>query len=413
MEDKKTKKTVKNKTVKNKTTSKKSINSVWFQVIGQDFASCWKTVIDKNTYYRIQNYSLEAEAYRTKIVNWVGKNWLYLRKDWEVLDNEEELKKVYDVFKDNTRSTLKDKYFTNHFCSGDIYMYPRKTLSNDIACQIVDSRTIIKEVDKFWNIVWYKQISGMNMRNIPKDWLYNSIVRYDSNNPNYWKSIYQGIVYDALSDTESSKRQFYFFENNSVPNALFMLDPNITMDKDKLSQIKEDVNNKYKGSENAHKIMIAGGIQDVKILELSNKDLDLINLRNFIVKKWWMVFQIDPRIIWFMMEWGADRSITAIRQEANETINNLSMQFEDDINNFYKQFVNPKADYRIKVDSELFIDRKEIEEGQRKDIQLWIITINEARCERDLKKFEIEGADKPLIWSNMSFLENLNNQFNF
>jgi len=292
-------------------------------------------------------------------------------------------------------------------------MYPRKTLSNDIACQIVDSRTIIKEVDKFWNIVWYKQISGMNMRNIPKDWLYNSIVRYDSNNPNYWKSIYQGIVYDALSDTESSKRQFYFFENNSVPNALFMLDPNITMDKDKLSQIKEDVNNKYKGSENAHKIMIAGGIQDVKILELSNKDLDLINLRNFIVKKWWMVFQIDPRIIWFMMEWGADRSITAIRQEASETINNLSMQFEDDINNFYKQFVNPKADYRIKVDSELFIDRKEIEEGQRKDIQLWIITINEARCERDLKKFEIEGADKPLIWSNMSFLENLNNQFNF
>jgi len=70
------------------------------------------------------------------------------------------------------------------------------------------------------------------------------------------------------------------------------------------------------------------------------------------------------------MESGADRSITAIRQEANETINNLSMQFEDDINNFYKQFVNPKADYRIKVDSELFIDRKEIEEGQRKDIQL-------------------------------------------
>lgn len=292
-------------------------------------------------------------------------------------------------------------------------MYPRKTLSNDIACQIVDSRTIIKEVDKFWNIVWYKQISGMNMRNIPKDWLYNSIVRYDSNNPNYWKSIYQGIVYDALSDTESSKRQFYFFENNSVPNALFMLDPNITMDKDKLSQIKEDVNNKYKGSENAHKIMIAGGIQDVKILELSNKDLDLINLRNFIVKKWWMVFQIDPRIIWFMMEWGADRSITAIRQEASETINNLSMQFEDDINNFYKQFVNPKADYRIKVDSELFTDRKEIEESQRKDVQLWIITINEARGERDLKKFEIEGADKPLIWSNMSFLENLNNQFNF
>jgi hypothetical protein len=48
-----------------------------------------------------------------------------------------------------------------------------------------------------------------------------------------------------LSDTESSKRQFYFFKNNSVPNALFMLDPAIR-DKELIKDIRDEVSSKFK-----------------------------------------------------------------------------------------------------------------------------------------------------------------------
>jgi uncharacterized membrane-anchored protein len=71
-----------------------------------------------------------------------------------------------------------------------------------------------------------------------------------------------------------------------------------------------------------------------------------------------------------MQDSGADRSMYAIREEANETISNLAQQFEDDLNNFYKKFINPSVDFIIKVNSEQFIDRASIEEAQRKDVQL-------------------------------------------
>ena len=397
---------------KNKlSTKKKSYWGVNYSVIWEWLQQfCGDFVITKDTYYNIQEWSWEAQAYKEKIVNRVWKNWMYLEKNWEVFDNQKLLSEINNIFKDSTRKTLKDKYYTNYFCSGDIYMYPKENILWEITCQIADSRTIVKNADKFWTVQSYTQMSGGAVKNIPYDWLYNSIVRYDPNNPVYWKSLYKSIVYDALSDKESSKRQFYFFKNSAVPNAVFMLDPEIT-NKETLDMIKSDMKDKYQWSENSHKTIISSAIKDIKILELSNKDLDLINLRKFVIQKMAILFQIDPRVIWFMTDSWADRSINAIRKEAGETIENLSNVFEDDINSFYRQFINKKADFRIKLDNESFEDREVVEENQRKDVQLWLITINEVRNERELNEFTIEEANKPMVASNMSFLDSLAEQF--
>lgn len=371
---------------------------------------CWEFAISKDTYYTIQEYSWEAQAYKDKIINWVGKWGLYLEKDWAVLDNPKELEKVMSVFKDTTWKTFKDKYFTNNFCSWDIYLYPKKNAVDEITAQVIDSRTIVKKVDKFWNIIWYTQKVWASIKEIPQDWLYNSIIRFDPNNPCYGKSLYKSIVYDALSDSESSKRQFFFFKNNAVPNAVFMLDPAIT-NQETLAWIKSDLKTKYSWSENAHKTIVSSAIKDIKLLELSNKDLDLLNLRKFVILKMGILFQIDPRIIGFMSDAWADRSIGSIRAEASETINNMSMVMEDDMNMFYKMFVDKNIDYKIKLDNESFEDREIIEENQRKDIQLGLTTINEVRTERELTPFIWWDADKPILGSNMVFLEQLSTQF--
>ena len=391
-------------TKKTKVSTIDTMKSMWYELVGTNFANCWKFVIDKNTYYSIQEQSVEALAFKEKIWYWIGKNWLYLEKDWEVFDNEKLLQEIKDIFKDSTWHLFKDKYLTNDFCSWDIYMFPKEMLDWSKQCQILDSRTVEKKTDSFWNITGYVQRAWTQIKNIAPDWLYNSIVRYDPQNPNYWKSLYKWIVYDAMSDLESSKRQFYFFKNNAVPWALIMLDQNI-QDIEMIKKVEQSIKEKYQWSDNAHKIMIAGWVKDVKLLELTNKDLDLLWLRNFLVKKRGVVFKMDPRIIWFMSDSWADRSIKSVREEAKETLDNMSDVLEEDINAFYKKFINPKADFIIRLDSESFTDRDLIEENQRKDIEKWIITINEIRDERWLNKFEDEeNADKPLIWSSMTLL---------
>lgn len=376
--------------------TKRGFNFIWTSL-----NSCWEVVFSLDTYYEIQNYIAEAQAYKTKIVNWIWNNWIYFENEkWEIFEDKILENKIINTFSDNTFKMFKEKYFTHHFCSGDIYLYPKQNLLWEVTAQVVDSRTIRKNIDKFWNIIDYKQIIRWVSKEIPKDSLYNSIVRFNVNNPYYWDSLYSWILYDAMADKETSRRNFYFFKNSALPNVIFMLDPDIT-NKDEIKLAEESIKNKYQWTENSSKFMVSNWIRDAKVLDLSNKDLDLIQMREFFIKKMWILYQIDPRIIWYIQNAWADRSISSIRKEAKETLVNLANQLEADINNFYKQFVDKKFPYIIRLDSETFEDRWEIEENQRKDVILWLQTINEIRLERWLEEYKQDWANNPILQSNL------------
>lgn len=387
-----------------------SMNSMWFNFIWNSLNSCWEVTFSLNTFYEIQNYTTEAQAYKNKIVDWVWLNWIYLEdNNKNIIENEKLTQNIYKVFSDNTFKMFKEKYFTHHFCSWDIYLYPCLNILWEVKAQVVDSRTIRKQFDSFWNLINYKQISNWISKDIPKDNLYNSIVRYNSDNPNYWASLYTSILYDAIAEKETARRNYYFFKNNAVPNIIFMLDPEIKWNELKIAD--EMISRKYKGTENSFKHIVSNWIKDAKVLDMSNKDLDLIQLREFFIKKMWMVYQIDPRIIWYTQNAWADRSISSVRKEAKESLKQFSNQLEADMNNFYKQFIDKKFIYNIKLDSESFEDRFEIEENQRKDVELWLQTIemiwNERGYDTELLP---DQANKPLIKNNLILLEEANKQ---
>lgn len=381
------------------------MHSRGFNFIWTSLNSCWEVVFSLNTFYEIQNYTTEAQAYKNKIVDWVWLNGIYLEdNNLNIIENEKLVQNIYNVFSDNTFKLFKEKYFTHHFCSGDVYLYPSTNLLNEVKAQVVDSRTIRKEVDNQWNVIKYKQTIKWVSKDIPKDNLYNSIVRYNSDNPFYWASLYASILYDAMAEKETSRRNYYFFKNNAMPNVIFMLDPEIKGNELKLAD--EMISKKYKWTENSFKHIVSNWIKDAKVLDMSNKDLDLIQLREFFIKKMWMVYQIDPRIIWYTQNAWADRSISSIRKEAKETLTQFANQLEIDMNNFYKQFIDKKFPYIIRLDSETFEDRTEIEENQRKDIELWLQTIEMVWNERwyDIDQLP-DQAKKPLIKSNLIPLE--------
>lgn len=388
--------------------SKKSIYGYqknWFEFIGNSLNSCWEVVITLNSFYQIQKFCAEAQAYKTKIINWIGKKWVYLEdENWKIIEDNKTLNLILDTFKDNTWQSFKDKYFTNNFCSWDIYLYPRKSMDWTITAQVIDSRIVKKIADEFWTILRY-EIRWKKTINKTTDELYNSITRYDPDSPINWMSLYQSILYDSLSDSETSKRNFYFFKNNAVPNAVFMLDPNIT-DPDQQKIASDKIKEKFAGSENSSKFLVTWWIQDVKTLDVSNRDLELLWMRDFFIKKMGIIFQIDPRLIGYVNDVWSYASIREIRKEAQETLKGMSNQFEDDLNNFYKQFVDPKFKYYIRVNSETLDDREFIEENQRKDIELWLTTVGKVWLERWYDTSSLpENANKPLIKSSLTTLD--------
>ncbi len=383
-----------------------SLSSRWFNFIWTSLNGCWEVVFSLNTFYEIQSYSTEAQAYKNKIVNWVWNKWIYLETEkWEIIEDKAIITKIIDTFSSGTFKLFKEQYYTHHFCSWDIYLFPQKNLLWEIKAQVVDSRTIRKDIDSNWNVVKYKQIIKWVSKEISSENIYNSIVRYNSDNPYYWSSLYESILFDAMAEKEASRRNFYFFKNNAMPNVIFMLDPEIK-DKKEIKLAEEQINQKYKWTENSSKFMVSNWIKDAKVLDMSNKDLDLIQLREFFIKKMWMIYQIDPRIIWYIQNAWADRSISSIRKEAKETLIAFSNQLEVDMNNFYKTFINKKFKYIIRLNSETFDDRSEIEDFQRKDVELWLQTIEMVWQERWYDTSSLpDQAKKPLIKSNLIPLE--------
>lgn len=382
-----------------------SMSNLGYTFLWNNLWDCWEIEISLNSFFEVQKYSSEAQAYKDKICSWIWKDIYIENEKWEVVEDKKTLSDIKKVFSVPTFKMLKEQYFTNSFCAGEVYLYPKTNLLWDITAQVVDNRTITKEVDKYWNILWYLQ--PKTWKKILNDKMYNSISRYNSSNPMYWQSLYESIVYDAFSEKESSKRQFYFFKNNAVPNSVFILDPEIAT-KDNIKQAQEMIDNKFKWSANSNKPLVSNAIKDVKILDVTNKDLDLINLREFFIKKMWIVFQIDPRLIGFISDVGAYNSIQAIREEARTTLNWYSTQLENDMNNFYKLFIDKKFKYKIKLESESFEDKEKKMESIRADFWMWAITLNEYRLLMNREVYKEEWADKPILESKYKIIPNTN-----
>jgi len=103
-----------------------------------------------------------------------------------------------------------------------------------------------------------------------------------------------------MSEKETARKTFYFFKNDAVPNVIFMLNPEV--DSDQVKDIQTIIDNKYKGTSNTNKSMVSNAITGAQVLDMNNKDLDLINLREFFIQKMGITFQIDPRLIGFVKD---------------------------------------------------------------------------------------------------------------
>jgi len=64
----------------------------------------------------------------------------------------------------------------------------------------------------------------------------------------------ESVVWDALSDLEASKRNYYFFQNNMTPPSMFLLDKDVS--ENEINILREQLVEQYRGSQNSHKPLI-------------------------------------------------------------------------------------------------------------------------------------------------------------
>ena len=372
------------KNIKKLFQKEKSLQIQWRNFLGNNITDCGELIIWMETMYAIQKMNATAQAMKDKVATTVWKNGIYLKKpNGDIADrprDKEKLNEIIRYFSTPTFSSFKNDYYTHYFASGDIYITQVQTLAWSYPV-VVDSRTMQKKVDN-WLIVGFKQIVKWNSKEYNTDTMYNHIIKKDPDHPYYGVSKYYSVVYDALSSGEISKRNYYFFQNNAKPDLVLMMEQIPWMDPKEYSEIVKRFEDKYAGSKNAHKTIATNAVKDIKVLEMNHKDLQLLELDVLSMKKIGMIFGIDPRLLGFSDDVGAYATMNEIGKHSMDAIANYQMDLEEDMNNVYKMFVDPSLPYRICLDGETFTDRNAIEESQRKDIELWILTVEEVRAER-------------------------------
>lgn len=367
-------------------------------------------MIGMQTMYQIQKSNTSASSLVDFVARKVAKNWIYLEKDGEIAKKPrdiEQLNKVKEYFSTPTFQNFKNDYFTHYFAGGEVYISQIETLGWSMP-YVVDNRTMVKETDSMWFVVWYKQNVLSKSKSYTLKDMYNHIIRKDQDKPYYGISKYFSIVWDALSSTEISKRNYYFFQNNARPDLVVTMENMPGVSTEEYKATLERFEQKYSWSKNSHKTITSNLIKDVKVLEMNHKDLQLLELDVLTMKKMGMLFGIDPRLLGFSDDVGAYATMNEIGKHSLAAISAYQLDFEGDINNIYKLFIDPSFPYTIKCDGETFEDRKVIEESQRKDLELWILTIEEVRSERwlDIKKIP-EQAKQHLIKNNVLLLSSL------
>lgn len=364
--------------------------------------------IDMNTYYQLYEFNWDIRQAIQKIANWVARNWIYLQNNQrQTIENNIITDEVFDLFKAPTFLKWKKDLYRNYLLSWELYIAPIKNESwTTIGFDILDSRLISKTVDAYWIIIKFTATRWW----ITKSYAPNELAffkREDSVNSQVdWMWILNWCIYDALSDFESMKTNYSFYQNSAIPSAMLLLDE--WMSPEEMQNAKDQFEAQFRWSNNQHKTLVAWWVKDLKTISLTPRDMEFINQRHLTTEKISAVFWVPKTILWYTENVNYSNWSNQRKEFIEWTLRPLEADFEHIVNRLLEMFrPDLYKKLRIKADWEQLEESQERQEWLRKDVASWIMTINEARIERWFEALNDENADKLLVSKNMILLEDV------
>ena len=364
--------------------------------------------LDMNTYYQLYEFNWDIRQAIQKISNWVARNWIYLQNNQrQTIENNIITDEVFDLFKAPTFLKWKKDLYRNYLLSGELYIAPIKNESwTTIWFDIFDSRIVSKTVDPYWVIQKFTVSSQWYTKSYKPEEL-AFFKREDSVNSSVdWMWVLNWCIYDALSDLESMKTNYSFYQNSAIPSAMLLLDE--WLSPEEMQNAKDQFEAQFKWSNNQHKTLIAGWVKDLKTISLTPRDMEFINQRHLTTEKISAVFGVPKTILWYTESVNYSNWSNQRKEFIEWTLRPLEADLEHIMNRLIEMFrPDLRKKIRIKADGEQLEESQERQDWLRKDVQSWIITINEARIERWLEALNDENANKLLVSKNMILLEDV------
>lgn len=387
----------KTRAVKNKGNKTKVIKNL--KTKGFSFSEFSDAIEDKkveisiNTFYTLYRRNGDIRTCIRKTAKKIGVRGLYLETTTgQKIINKKLVKKITNLFSMPTFLDFKVESLKHLQVGGELYITPNFDLADNLlGFQVLDPRTMTKFIDSYGNISGYRQYSS---KGEVKTYSVDEIAYYqfekDSDNEAFWLSALEGVVWDALTDLNANKSNYYFFDNDSVPRAVFILNDGMDYeDEEVLSQV-EALQTQMKGATNKHKSIASNLIKDVKPIAISHKDVEFINQRKLTTEKVCAVLEVPKSILGYVDNVNYANGESLYKAWIETVIRPYEEYFEFILNSVLEKFAVDFSGMVVQLEGEDLTDMYKDHEDQRKDVKDGILTVDEVRAERGLEPKEIE-----------------------
>lgn len=349
--------------------------------------------ISINTFYTLYRRNWDIRTAIRKTAKKIGVRGLYLETTTgQVINNNKLVKKITKLFSLPTFLDFKVEALKHLKVGWELYITPNMDLANNIVWfQILDPRTMTKYIDSYGNITWYRQFNNKGKVKTygPEEIAY---YQYETDNDNnaFGLSALEGIVWDALTDLEANKSNYYFFDNDSVPRAVFLLNDGMDYEDEEVLGQVDNLVNQMKGTKNKHKSIASNLIKDVKPIAVNHKDIDFINQRKLTTEKVCAVLEIPKSILGYVDNINYANWNQLYKTWIETTIKPYEEYFEFIMNDVMQKFALDFSGMVIQLQGEDTTDVYELHKDQREDVKQGILDINEVREDRWLDPKEEE-----------------------
>jgi len=361
-------------------------------------------------FYRYYRKNSDVKACVNRLNKTIGKGWIYTVDTKGEKNNDVEVINVlnYDLklmrpkkwgFKD-----LKNRIVRDVLIGWNAFIHIlRNERNNVIGFQPLDPRSIIVRADKYGDILSYKQTLNGSMIEFTKDEIIHFYEELDPDNELIGMSRVESLITELLTDDEASLSNYYFFKNSSIPGQVIILDEQLSDSEQDLAV--EQIRAQFGGTKNKHKLMALGWVKDIKKIQDSLSDMDFEIMRKFTTNRVCATFDVPKTLLSYTDGVNYSNSNDQYKIFIQDTI----IPWEETIEWWINQaLVNLWFKSTIQFDSDHIDDFAWQVDIKVKQIDRWLITINEARKELGYEVYVwIPEADQPLISKNIDLLSDV------
>lgn len=300
---------------------------------------------------------------------------------------------------------LKSEMVQSSAVSGNAYLHIERGQDRKgslIKVTVIDPRTMRVVTDKYGTVLKWIQQAGGDLVTFTPEEILHFVVDPDPNSSVFGISPIETIVWDIRSDLAAAKSNYAFFENDATPATQYILDDGISDEEyDKLvEKLKQDL----QGAENKHKTLAVKGVKEIKTLSLTNKEMEFELLRRLTTEKVCSVMGVPKSLLNYTDNVNYSNGAEQTKKFWEGTI--------EPWQELLAEFINARLLPALGIDTSgltfrfskrTFDDMQWIEASTRADVQLGIMTVNEARERRKMKTYDVategEYVNKPILFN--------------